>query len=101
MVRLDRDVPYPAGQVRSVALLFDGRRLQADATAEVAPEGAAVLVQDMLGRQGRDDVELLGVEEDQEPGDPVGGRVGVVVEKPVCVCPAAILVKRPGGSGPA
>jgi len=26
MVRLDRDVPCPAGQVRSVTLLFDGRR---------------------------------------------------------------------------
>jgi transposase len=35
MVRLDRDVPCPAGQVRSVTLLFDGRRLQADVTAEV------------------------------------------------------------------
>ncbi len=34
-VRLDRDVPYPAGQVRSVTLLFDGRRLQVDVTAEV------------------------------------------------------------------
>jgi hypothetical protein len=30
MVRLARDVPCPAGQVRSVTLLFDGRRLQAD-----------------------------------------------------------------------
>jgi IS605 OrfB family transposase len=35
MERLDRDVPCPAGQVRSVTLLFDGRRLQADVTAEV------------------------------------------------------------------
>ena len=35
MVRLDRDVPYPVGQVRSVTLLFDGRRLQVDVTAEV------------------------------------------------------------------
>ena len=35
MVRLDRDVPYPAGQVRSVTLLFGGRRLQVDVTAEV------------------------------------------------------------------
>jgi transposase len=34
-VRLDRDVPYPAGQVRSVTLLFDGWRLQVDVTAEV------------------------------------------------------------------
>jgi hypothetical protein len=35
MVRLDRDVPYPAAQVRSVTLLCDGRRLQVDVTAEV------------------------------------------------------------------
>jgi transposase len=45
MVRLDRDVPYPAGQVRSVTLLFDGRRLQVDVTAEVPvacyPDGRA------------------------------------------------------------
>src|ERR1022692_494276 len=46
---------------------------QHDGPAAQAKERAAVLVQDMLGRQGRDDVELLGVEEDQEPGDPVGG----------------------------
>ena len=35
MVRLDRDIPLSAGQVRSVTLLFDGRRLQVDVTAEV------------------------------------------------------------------
>jgi hypothetical protein len=44
-VRLDRDVPYLAGQVRSVTLLFDGRRLQVDVTAEVPvtsyPDGQA------------------------------------------------------------
>ena len=44
-VRLDRDVPYPAGQVRCVTLLFDGRRLQVDVTAEVPvatyPDGRA------------------------------------------------------------
>jgi transposase len=34
-VRLDRDLPYPAGQVRSVTLLFDAGRLWVDATAEV------------------------------------------------------------------
>jgi hypothetical protein len=34
-VRLDRDVPYPAGQVRSVTLLNAGRRLFAEVTAEV------------------------------------------------------------------
>ena len=34
-VRLDRDVPYPAGQVRSVTLGYDAGRLYADVTAEV------------------------------------------------------------------
>jgi transposase len=34
-VRLDRDLPYPPGQVRSVTLLYDGGRLWADVTAEV------------------------------------------------------------------
>jgi IS605 OrfB family transposase len=33
-IRLDRDIPYPPEQVRSVTLLFDGR-LQVDVTAEV------------------------------------------------------------------
>jgi hypothetical protein len=46
-------------------------------------------------RQGR-----LGVEQDEEAGDPVGGRVGVVVEEPSGVCPPAVLVERPGRSGP-
>jgi IS605 OrfB family transposase len=35
LVRLDRDVPYPAGQVRSVTLGFDAGRLYLDVTAEV------------------------------------------------------------------
>jgi transposase len=43
-VRLDRDLPYPPGQVRSVTLLYDGGRLWADVTAEVPvmayPQGA-------------------------------------------------------------
>jgi hypothetical protein len=34
-VRLDRDLPYPPGQVRSVTLLYDAGRLWADITAEV------------------------------------------------------------------
>jgi putative transposase len=42
-VRLDRDIPYPAGQVRSVTLGYDAGRLYADVTAEVPvahyPEG--------------------------------------------------------------
>ena len=34
-VRLDRDLPYPAAQVRSVTLLYEAGRLWADVTAEV------------------------------------------------------------------
>jgi IS605 OrfB family transposase len=34
-VRLDRDLPYPAGQVRSVMLLYDAGRVWVDVTAEV------------------------------------------------------------------
>jgi IS605 OrfB family transposase len=34
-VRLDRDLPYPQEQVRSVALLYEAGRLWVDATAEV------------------------------------------------------------------
>jgi hypothetical protein len=43
LARLDRDLPYPAGQVRSVTLGFDAGRLYLDVTAEVPvatyPEG--------------------------------------------------------------
>jgi IS605 OrfB family transposase len=35
MVRLDRDLPHPPGQVRSVTLLYDAGRLWVDVTAEV------------------------------------------------------------------
>jgi IS605 OrfB family transposase len=35
VVRLDRDPPYPPGQVRSVTLLYDAGRLWVDVTAEV------------------------------------------------------------------
>jgi len=35
LVRLDRDLPYPPGQVRSVTLGFDAGRLYLDVTAEV------------------------------------------------------------------
>jgi hypothetical protein len=34
-VRLDRDLPYPVGQVRSVTLLYDAGRLWVDVAAEV------------------------------------------------------------------
>jgi IS605 OrfB family transposase len=35
-VRLDRDLPYPSSQVRSVTLLYDGGRLWVDVTAEIS-----------------------------------------------------------------
>jgi IS605 OrfB family transposase len=35
LVRLDRDIPYPPGQVRSVTLGYDAGRLYLDVTAEV------------------------------------------------------------------
>ncbi len=38
VVRLTRDVPYPAGAVRSVTLLADGARLCVDVTAEIEVE---------------------------------------------------------------
>ena len=45
VVRLDRDPPYPAGQVRSVTVLCEAGRLWADVTAEVPvatyPDGEA------------------------------------------------------------
>jgi putative transposase len=38
-VRLDRDLPYPAAQVRSVTLLYDAGRMWVDVTAEVPVAG--------------------------------------------------------------
>ncbi|MFY9927375.1 MAG: hypothetical protein WAK82_05165, partial [Streptosporangiaceae bacterium] len=35
VVRLDRDPPYPAGQVRSVTLVCEGGRLHVEVTAEI------------------------------------------------------------------
>ena len=55
VIRLARDLPYPAGQVRSVTLLFDGSRLQADVTAEVP-------VADYTQGQGPDPARVAGVD---------------------------------------
>jgi hypothetical protein len=66
-----------------------------------AQEGAVVLADDVLSCQRRDVVELLGVKQDEEPGDPVSGLVVLLMEKPPGVCPPAVLVKGPGGAGPA
>ena len=38
-VRLDRDLPYPPDQIRSIALLYDAGRLWVDVTAEVPMAG--------------------------------------------------------------
>ena len=52
-IRLDREIPYPACQVRSVTLGYDAGRLYVDVTAEVPvaqyPEGRAA----GAGRRGR------------------------------------------------
>jgi len=77
------------------------RGRQDDRAVAEAEEGAAVLVQDVPGGQGGDDAELLGVEQDEEAGDPVGGRVCLLVEESSPVCPPAVLVERPGRAGPA
>jgi hypothetical protein len=74
---------------------------QDDRAAAEAEEGAAVLVLDVAGGQGGDDAELLRVEQDEEAGDPVGGRAGAVVEESPRVGPPAVLVERPGRAGPA
>jgi len=52
-VRLDRDLPYHPGQVRSVTLLYDAGRLWADVTAEVPvvtyPPGAEPVAERVAG----------------------------------------------------
>jgi IS605 OrfB family transposase len=54
-VRLDRDIPYPAGQVRSVTLGYDAGRLYVDVTAEVP-------VARYPGGQGPDPARAAGVD---------------------------------------
>src|SRR5258708_2484392 len=58
-VRLDRDLPYPAGQVRSVTLLFDAGRLWVDATAEVP-------------------VAVYPAGQEPDPGRVAGGDLGII-----------------------
>jgi transposase len=55
VVRLDRDVPYPAGQVRSVTLGYAGSRLYVDVTAEVP-------VATYLPGEGPDPARVAGVD---------------------------------------
>jgi putative transposase len=55
VVRLDRDLPYPTGQIRSVTLLYDAGRLWVDVTAEVP-------VTVYPPRQGPDPARVAGVD---------------------------------------
>ena len=55
LVRLDRDIPYPPGQVRSVTLGFDAGRLYLDVTAEVP-------VASLPRRPGPDPARVAGVD---------------------------------------
>jgi transposase len=54
-IRLDRDIPYPAGQVRSVTLGYDAGRLYVDVTAEVP-------VARYPGGQGPDPARAAGID---------------------------------------
>jgi hypothetical protein len=81
------------------------------ALPQADPEGVEPLGERVLGQRasrlasrdqpGRTDAELLGVEQDEEPGDPAGGRVCLLAEEPARVCPPAVLVERAGRAGPA
>ena len=61
---------------------------------EREPDGCPVVV-DNGGGQALDAGRVLGVEEYQQPGDAVGQRQAVVVEKPAGVLPPLLGVVRP------
>jgi hypothetical protein len=56
------------------------------------------VVADVVGRQLGDRGDVLGVEQEQEAGDPVLDRERVVVEEPACVVPA-FFARRAGLAG--
>jgi IS605 OrfB family transposase len=58
-VRLDRDLPYPAGSVRSVTLLYDAGRLWADVTAEVPVASYASGAEPVPGRVAGVDLGII------------------------------------------
>ena len=94
LVRLDRDIPYPAAQVRSVTLGFDAGRLYLDVTAEVPvatyPDGTGP---DPARVAGVD----LGIIHPYAVAGPGGAAAGVRPGDPRRVPPAAA---RPQGPQP-
>ena len=68
--------------------------------AEGDGDGVAVVV-DVVGGELGDGGDALGVEQEQQPGDPVGGLEGVVVQESSGVVPAFLGVVRPCGALPA
>ena len=90
-----------AGASSSAGLLSAGEHdVLGDAVTDAIGAGIEIrstIAAAALGCQGRDDVELLDVEQDEEPGDPVGwGRYASSWREPSRVCPPAVLVERPG-----
>ena len=97
MVRLDRDLPYPADQVRSVTLGYDAGRLYVDVTAEV-PVAA------YPAGQGPDPARVAGVDLGiihpyAAAGPGRAGAAGVRAGDPrrVPAAPARPQGPRPGG----
>jgi hypothetical protein len=58
-------------------------------------------VVDVVGGEAADGPEVLGIEQEQEADDPVGGLQGVVLQEAGCVVPAFLAVVRSGRSLPA
>lgn len=64
--------------------------------AEGDGDGVAIVV-DVLDGEPGDRGDALGVGQEQQPGDPIRDREGVVVEEPPGIGPAFLGVVRPGG----
>lgn len=60
-------------------------------------EHLAVAGVDVAESKAADDCRLLGVEQDEEPGEPVPGIEGIVVEEPPDLVPAGLGVEGAGG----
>jgi hypothetical protein len=58
------------------------------------------VVVDVVAGEFDDVGDALGVEQQEQPGDPVAGRQGVVVQEPACVGPAFLPVVRAAGAFP-
>ena len=74
---------------------LDGYRSEAEPDGAVTGADVEVVEGEAADRRG-----LLGVEQDQQPGDTVAGGEGIVVQQPAGLLPAFVVVQRPGGAGP-